>query len=63
MKPADIKPNTYIDFNKAINNENSKLKIGDFVRISKYKKFFAKGYVQHWSEEVFVIKKLKNTVP
>ena len=63
MKPADIKRNTYIDFNKAINNENSKLKIGDFVRISKYKNFFAKGYVQHWSEEVFVIKKLKNTVP
>ena len=63
MKPVDIKPNTCIDFNKAINNENSKLKIGDFVRISKYKNFFAKGYVQHWSEEVFVIKKLKNTVP
>ena len=63
MKPVDVKPNTYIDFNKEINNKDSKFKIGDFARISKYKKNFAKGYISNWSEEVFVIKKVKNTVP
>ena len=36
---------------------------GDHVRISKYKNIFAKGYTPSWSEEVFVIKKDKNTVP
>ena len=37
--------------------------IGDHVRSSKYKNIFAKGYTPNWSEEVFVIKKVKNTVP
>ena len=62
MKPVDVKSSTYIDFNKEINDENSKFKIGDIVRISKYKNIFSKGYTWNWSEEVFVIKKVKNTV-
>ena len=37
--------------------------IGDHVRTSKYKNIFAKGYTPNWSEDVFVIKKVKNTVP
>ena len=57
-----IKLSTYIDFNKGNNKEGPKFKVGD-VRISKYKNVFAKGYVPNWSEEVFVIKKVKNTVP
>ena len=40
-----------------------KLVIGDHVRISKYKNIFAKGYTPNWSEESFVVKKVKNTVP
>ena len=40
-----------------------KLKVGDNVRNSKYKNIFAKGYTTNWSEEVFIIKKVKNTVP
>ena len=63
MKPADIKPRIYIHFNKENNKEGSKFKVGDNVRISKYKNSFAKGYVLNWFEEVFVIKKVKNTVP
>ena len=39
------------------------MKIGDIVRISKYKNVFAKGYTPNWSEEVFLIKNVKNTVP
>ena len=42
--------------------KNAKFKICDNVRISKYKNIFAKGYNPNWSEEVFVIKKFKNTV-
>ena len=63
MKLVDVKPGTYIDSSKEISNEDPKFKIGDIVRISKYKNIFAKGYVPNWSEEVFVIKKVKNTVP
>ena len=57
MKPVDVKPRTYIDSNKEINDKGPKFKIGDIVRISKYENIFAKGYVPNWSEEGFVIKK------
>ena len=62
MKPTDVKDNTYIDFAKEVNNKDSKFKVGDHLRISKYKNIFAKGYVPNWSEEVFVVSKIKNTV-
>ena len=63
MKRIDVKDNTYINADKEINNKDPKFKVGDCVRISKYKNIFAKGYMPNWSEEVFVIKKVKNTVP
>ena len=44
-------------------NRNPKFKFGDNVRISKYKNISTEDYVPNWSEEVFVIKKIKNTVP
>ena len=53
MKPIDVKDNTYIDVSK----------VGDHVRISKYKNILAKGYTPNWSEEIFVIKKIKNAFP
>ena len=40
MKPADVKDNTYIDFKKEVNDKDSKLKVGDHARISKYKNIF-----------------------
>ena len=46
MKPIDVKSNTYIDSSKEINGKNPKLKVGDNVRISKYKSAFAKGYTR-----------------
>ena len=61
MKPID--DNTYINTDKEVNNKDPKFKVGDRARISKYKNIFAKGYNPNWSEEVFVIKKAKNTVP
>ena len=68
MKPIDVKDNTYIDLvelysEKEVNDKDPKFKIGDHVRISKYKNIFAKGYMPNWSEEVFIISKIKNTVP
>ena len=63
MKSIEVKDNTYIDFIKEVNNKDSKFKVGDHVRILKYKNVFAKGYTPNWSEEAFVIKEVKNTVP
>ena len=59
MKPVDVKLNAYINFSK---DKDPKSKIGDIVRISKYKNIFAKGYVPNWSEEVFLVKKVKRNV-
>ena len=63
MKPVDVKDNTYIDFEKEVNDKDRKFKVGDHGIISKYKNIFAKGYMPNWSEEGFVISKIKNTVP
>ena len=60
MKPVDVKLNKYIESSKQINTKDSKLKIGEIFRISKYKNIFAKGYTPNWSEEDFMIKKVKN---
>ena len=42
MKPADVKSSIYIDFDKKNNKEDPTFKVGDHVRISKYKNIFAK---------------------
>ena len=57
--------NTYIDSVELprTNDKDPKFKVGDHVRIYKYKNIFAKGYTPNWSEKVFVIKNVKNTVP
>ena len=52
-----------LNSSKEINDKNLKFKVGDNVRISKHKNVFAKGYTSNWSEEVFVIKKVKNALP
>ena len=62
-QPVGVKVNTYIDCKKEVNDKDPRFKVGDHVRISKYKNIFAKGYAPNWSEEIFVIKKVKNTVP
>ena len=63
MKPVDVKSGTYIDFSKEINDKDPKFEIGDVVRISKYKNIFGKDYTSNWFQEVFLIKKVNNTVP
>ena len=63
IKPIDVKNTTYINIGKEVNDKNPKFKVGHHIRISKYKNIFAKGYTPNWSEEVFMIKEVKNTVP
>ena len=62
MKPIDVKNNkrVYIDER---NEKDSRLKVGDRLRISRYKIIFAKGYAPNWSKEIFIIDKIKDTVP
>ena len=63
MKPIDVNPDSYAEYNVDSNEEDPKFQVGDHVRISKYKNIFAKGYTPNQSEEVFIISKIKNTVP
>ena len=59
----DVKFNSYAEYNVESNAKDAKFKIGDDVRLSKHKNIFARGYAPNWSEEVFLISKIKNTVP
>ena len=63
MNPVDVKDNTCIDLKKGVNDKDLKFKVGDHVRISKYKNIFSKGYTSNCPEDVFVVSKIKNTVP
>ena len=62
MKPIDVKNNkrVYIDEH---NEKDSRFKLGDRVRISKFKNIFAKGYTPNWSKEIFIVDKINDTVP
>ena len=64
MKPINVTSDSYAEYNEDSNVTKSKFKVGDHFRISKYKKnVLAKGFMQKWSKEVFVISKIKNRVP
>ena len=59
IKPVDVEDNTHIDSMELHPIKDPKFKVGDHLRISKYRNMFTKGYKLNWSEEVFIIKKLK----
>ena len=63
MKPIDVTSDSYAECNEDSNEKDPKFKVGDSVRIWKYKNIFAKRHTQNWSEKVFTITKIKNTVP
>ena len=62
MKPIDVKNNkiVYIDEH---NEKDSRFKLGDRVRISKFKNIFAKGYTPNWSKQIFIVDKMNDTAP
>ena len=63
LKPIDIGDDSFAEYNEESNEKDPKFKVGVHVRISRYKIVFAKEYDPNWSEEIFVVKKIKNTVP
>ena len=63
MKPIDVTDDSYIEYNEDFSKKDPKFKVNDHVRIFKYKNIFAKGYVPNWSEEVFIVNEIKNTIP
>ena len=63
MKPKDVTDDSFVEYSEETNKKSPKFKVGDNVRISKYKHIFAKGYTPNWSEEVLVVNKVQNTVP
>ena len=62
MKPIEVTSDSYAEHNEDSDKNEPKFKVGDRVRILKYKIIFTKGYTQNWSEEVFVVRKIINTV-
>ena len=62
MKPIDVKFGSYAEYSVDSNAKEAKFEVGDRVRISKYTNLFTKEYAPNWSEEIFVISKVKNTV-
>ena len=63
MKPIDVTDDSYSEYDEDFNKKDPEFKDGDSIRISKYKNIFAKGYTPSWSEEVFVVSKIKYKVP
>ena len=63
MKPTDVKNDSFAEYNEESAKKDPKFKVGDLARVSRYKDIFAKDYTPNWSEETFVVKKIKNTVP
>ena len=62
-KPINVTDDSYAEYNENPNKKDPKFKVGDHARISKHKNIFAKACTPNWSEEIFVISKIKNTVP
>ena len=62
MKPKDVGDNKRV-YTDAHNEKDSRFKVGDRVRISKFKNIFAKRYVPNWSKEIFIADKINDTVP
>ena len=63
MEPINVTDDSYAEYNEDFNKRDPKFKVGDRVRISKYKNILSKRYSPNWSEVVFVVSKIKNTIP
>ena len=59
IKPIELTGDYYVEYNEIPNKKDPKFKVGDNVRISNHKNIFAKGYTPNWSEDDFIVKKLK----
>ena len=62
MKPIDVEDDSFAEYNEQSKEKDPKFKVGDHVRISKFKNIFAKRYTPNWIDEIFIVKKIKNAV-
>ena len=63
MKPTDVKNKKRVYIDEHNEKDKSRFKVGDRVRISKFKSIFAKGYTPNWSKEIFIVDKINDAVP
>ena len=63
MKPKDVGNNNKRVYTDEHNEKDSRFKVGNRVRISKFKNIFAKGYTPNWSNEIFIVNKINDTIP
>ena len=59
MKPVDVTGDSYVEYNKDFNKKDSKFKVGDHVRISKYKIFLLKDILQIGQKKFLLLVKSK----
>ena len=62
IKPIDVGDNNKAVYIDEHNEKDSRFKVGDRVRTSKFKNIFAKGYTPDWSKEIFIVDKINDTV-
>ena len=62
MKANNVKSDSFAEYNEEFNKKDPGFKVGDHVRISKYKNIFIKGYSPNWIQEIFFISKTENTI-
>ena len=58
IKTKPIGVTSDAEYSEDFNEKDSKFKVGDPVWISENKNIFAKGYIQNWSEQIFIIRKI-----
>ena len=63
MKSKDVTDDSFVKYVEESNKKDPKFKVGDHVRIYKFKNIFSKGYTPNWSAEIFVVNRVQNTVP
>ena len=54
MKPIDVGDNKRV-YIEEHNEKDSRFKVGDRVRICKFKNIFAKGYTPNWSKKYLLL--------
>ena len=63
MNPTEIKTSAYVDFGAGNNGKDPNIKIGDDVRTLKYQNIFEKACLQIFQQRIFLLRKVKSTVP
>ena len=63
MNPTEVKTSAYVNFGAESNGKDPNFKIGDDVRTLKYQNIFEKACLQIFQQKIFLLRKVKSTVP